>query len=87
MRVRDLKDMVKGRVHFVEAKEGSLWYATDCGFDFPVPYADTEGAVFLHEDKAFIFMRWIRKERERVLKREAEVEAARKVWDEEQQGT
>ncbi len=38
-----------------------MWYTTECGFDFPVPIADTGNAKFLNEDKAMMFMRYIRK--------------------------
>jgi hypothetical protein len=40
---------------------GELWYRCENGFEFPVPACDTGGAIFLAEDKALLFMRWIRK--------------------------
>lgn len=59
----NIKDMVKDnkKVYFVRYKEMELWYRTECGFEFPVPIDDTENATFLAEDKAILFMRYIRK--------------------------
>jgi hypothetical protein len=45
-----------------EMIEGELWYATSDGFKFPVPIADVRTGVFNAEDKAILFMRWIRKQ-------------------------
>lgn len=58
-----LKDMVTDnkQVTFEKYHDGSLWYITECGFQFPVPINDTGSAVFLKKDKAMLFMRWIRK--------------------------
>lgn len=57
-----IKDMIKNKkVTFVYYKENELWYTTECGFEFPVPISDTGGAEFRNEDKAMLFMRWIRK--------------------------
>jgi hypothetical protein len=58
-----IKDMVaNGRqVQFVRYKEGEIWYVTECGFEFPVPVSDTGEATFLAQDKAMLFMRYIRK--------------------------
>jgi len=50
-RMNKLIDMVKGKVRFVFAKDDALWYVTDCGFEFPVSYAETSGATFLPEDQ------------------------------------
>jgi hypothetical protein len=59
-----LKDIVKDnkRVHFDFYRQGELWYKTDDGFSFPVPIGDTGDGVFLNEDKAILFMRYIRKQ-------------------------
>jgi len=61
----NLKDMVSGNklVRFSFYREGQLWYKTECGFEFPVPTDPNEigTAVFLAEDKALLFMRYIRK--------------------------
>ena len=55
-------DMVKNKkVKFLFYKENELWYVTECGFEFPVPISDTQGAVFNNVDKAVFFMRWIKK--------------------------
>jgi hypothetical protein len=59
----NLKEMVsdgkKVRFAFYRARE--LWYRTESGFEFPVPIAEAGDAVFLAEDKAILFMRYIRK--------------------------
>jgi hypothetical protein len=58
-----LKEMVvdNKRVKFVFYREKELWYETETGFQFPVPIDDIGTAVFLAEDKALLFMRYIRK--------------------------
>lgn len=59
----NIKDMVKDkRVTFLYYREGELWYTTECGFKFPVPTNDVGTASMNAEDKALLFMRWIRKE-------------------------
>jgi hypothetical protein len=59
----NIKDMVKNKVvTFLFYKEGDLWYTTECGFKFPVPISDTGTASMNSEDKAILFMRWIRKQ-------------------------
>ena len=59
----DIKEMVTGdkKVKFLFYKDNELWYQTENGFEFPVPIDDTAGATFLPEDKALVFMRWIRR--------------------------
>jgi len=61
--MKNIKDMVARdkKVKFCFYRDGSLWYETDCGFSFPVPIDDVGTATFLAEDKALIFMRYIRK--------------------------
>lgn len=61
--MNSIKDMVKDskKVVFTRFKEGELWYRTEYGFEFPVPVEDTGTATFLPEDKAMLFMRYIRK--------------------------
>lgn len=58
-----IKEMVANgkKVKFQFYRSGELWYVTECGFEFPVPITDTGSAVFLAEDKAMMFMRYIRK--------------------------
>ena len=59
----DIKNMVSGgrKVRFRSYRERELWYETECGFAFPVPLDDVGNATMLHEDKAILFMRYIRK--------------------------
>ena len=58
----NIKNMVKNKVvRFCFYRDGELWYTTECGFQFPVPINDTGNAIFKSEDKAILFMRWIRK--------------------------
>lgn len=49
------------QVTFRFFKDSALWYSTEDGFEFPVPIDDTGGATFLAQDKAMLFMRYIRK--------------------------
>jgi len=57
----NIKNMVKDKkVTFVKYRKGELIYMTECGFEFPVPIEDTGDGVFLAEDKAITFMRYIR---------------------------
>jgi hypothetical protein len=60
----NIKDMVAGgkKVKFLHYRQHNLWYSTECGFEFPVPIEDCGEATFLAEDKAIIFMRYIRKQ-------------------------
>lgn len=63
--MKNLKDMVKDKVvnfQFYQNKE--LVYETECGFRFPVPINDTGSGQFRVQDKAMLFMRYIRKELE-----------------------
>lgn len=59
----NIKDMVKDKkkVKFTHYAHKELWYETECGFAFPVPIEDCGDATFLAEDKAMLFMRYIRK--------------------------
>lgn len=72
---QDIKNMVQPgmTVKFMFYRNGELWYQTACGFDFPVPTADCGDAVFLKEDKALLFMRYIRKHIENIEEAKAEV--------------
>lgn len=58
----NIKDMVSDNktVSFVKCSNSELWYQTECGFEFPIPFGDIQGATFLAKDKALFFMRWIR---------------------------
>ena len=64
----NIKDHVKDnkRVKFKFFRSGILYYETEDGLIFEVPIHDTGDAVFNPEDKAIMFMRWIRKEIERI---------------------
>ena len=68
MRNLNLKSMVidQKKVKFSFYRAGELWYITECGFEFPVPISDVGDGIFLAEDKAILFMRWIRPHIERV---------------------
>ena len=59
----NIKEMVMDgrKVRFLYYKLGELWYATETGFKFPVPIADCGDGAFLAEDKAILFIRYIRK--------------------------
>jgi hypothetical protein len=61
--MRTLKEMVRDnqKVRFRYYREKELWYATECGFEFPVPIDDTGTGIFMAEDRAIRFMRWIRR--------------------------
>jgi hypothetical protein len=60
----DIKNMVRNgrKVTFVRFRKNELIYKTDCGFEFPVPVDDTGDGVFYAQDKAMMFMRYIRKQ-------------------------
>jgi hypothetical protein len=63
----NIKEMVQNKkVKFVRYQNKELWYVTECGFEFPVPISDTGEASFISEDKALLFMRWIRKHIENI---------------------
>lgn len=61
--MNNIKDMVKDgkKVHFKFYRQKELWYETEDGFEFPVPIDDVGDGIFLNEDKAMLFMRYIRK--------------------------
>ena len=57
-----VKDHIQGRVRFEYYRDSALWYRTsETDFLFPVPISDIGNATFLAEDKASLFMRYIRK--------------------------
>ena len=57
-----LKELVKNKkVRFRYYRDGELWYATEDGFEFPVPISDAGTGIFKAEDGAIQYMRWIRK--------------------------
>ena len=73
----NIKDMVSDgkKVKFLHYKHGELWYITETGFEFPVPVKDTGDGVFLPEDKAIFFMRYIRQHIDSInaAKRDADI--------------
>ena len=60
---RTINERVKDnqQVVFVRYFDGQLWYKTECEFEFPVPTDDVGNATMLAQDKALLFMRYIRK--------------------------
>lgn len=69
-----LKGRVKGRVYFVHYQDGNLIYTCEDGFEFPVPLNDAGHTRFLAQDKAMLYMRWIRKHMEVIAK--AQIDSA-----------
>lgn len=76
--MNSIKDMVKDqkKVRFSFYRDNELWYVTEDGFEFPVPLDEVGNATFLHEDKAILLMRYIRKHVEYLDKARKEHEAA-----------
>jgi hypothetical protein len=62
--MRTLKQMIVNnqKVRFSFYRDGQLWYETECGFRFAVPIEEAGTATFLAEDRAILFMRYIRKQ-------------------------
>jgi len=83
--MNSIKEMVRDRkkVRFSFYRDRELWYATEDGFEFPVPIDDVGNATFLHEDKAILFMRYIRKHLEMLDKARKEHAARCAQADEE----
>lgn len=62
----DLKEIIKKgeKVYFSHYRAGYMYYSIvvdNNKYQFPVPIDDIGDATFLNEDKAIIFMRYIRK--------------------------
>jgi hypothetical protein len=72
--MRTLKEMVASgkKVRLVFYRGGELHYATECGFLFPVPICEVGTATFLAEDKAILFLRYIRRQLELVERAKTE---------------
>lgn len=68
--IPNIKDEVKDgkKVNFSFYRSNTLWYKTESGFMFPVPIENIGDATFLAEDKAILFMRYIRKYIEEIKK-------------------
>lgn len=62
--MKTLKELVAPgeTVKFQLYRKGELHYQTSSGFDFVVPIEDCGDGQFLAEDKAMLFMRYIRKQ-------------------------
>lgn len=81
----DIKTLVKdNKVRFLYYRKGELWYEVikedlgskygtkwDSIFVFPVPIDDTGEGQFNAEDKAILFMRYIRKQLENLKNNES----------------
>ena len=62
-----IKELVNGKtVTYQYYRSGNLWYITSDNFLFPVPISDVGEATFFKEDKAILFMRYIRKYKEEI---------------------
>lgn len=61
----NIKDLVKNNtVQFIRFREGNFYYrvsANGKAYDFPVPLDDIGNATLLYQDKAMLFMRYMRK--------------------------
>jgi len=59
----NITKLVKNQnAHFDFVRDGNLWYKTDSGFSFPIPFEDVGSANFNSTEKAIFLMRWIRKQ-------------------------
>lgn len=58
----DLKTLVSDNktASFVRFRRGQMWYATECGFEFPVPVEDVGDATFQATERAMLLMRYMR---------------------------
>ena len=61
--MKTLTELVKdNKVRFTHARNGNLWYVTENEqFIFPVPFSEVGDASYNAEDKAILFMRFMRK--------------------------
>lgn len=65
--MKNLKELIKSTVVFTEYRKGNLWYlVVDHDFTFPVPIEDVGDGIFKAQDKAILFMRYIRKHLENI---------------------
>jgi hypothetical protein len=57
-----LTDLIKGKAAvFVEFHGGNLFYEIDGKFRFPVPVDELQGTSVLSEEKASVFMKWVKR--------------------------
>jgi hypothetical protein len=54
------------KVHFQFYRMNVLYYKTELGLTFEIPISDTGTGTFPLEDKAINYMRWIRKQIEKI---------------------
>jgi len=68
--MKTIKEKVSNnkQVTFEYYRKNELWYSTECGFMFPIPIEDTGDGTFLKQDKAMMFMRYIRKQIDEMTK-------------------
>jgi hypothetical protein len=61
--MNSIKEMVKDhkKVKFSFYRDKELWYVTEDGFEFPVPIEEVGNATFMAQDRAILFMRYLRK--------------------------
>lgn len=60
--MQSLTELVKEGATFQFYRDGNLFYKTTSGFMFSIPVEDAGTGTFrASEEKAIIFMRWIRK--------------------------
>ena len=80
--MNSVKDMVRDRkkVKFSFYRDKELWYVTENGFEFPVPIDEVGNATFLAEDRAILFMRYIRLHLEMIAKAKKDQEEAMGTW-------
>jgi len=58
----NIKPLIKNQcAHFEFYRDGSLFYKTDNGFQFPIPLSDAGAATINKSEKAIFLMRYIRK--------------------------
>jgi len=77
MTTTDIKEMVKDgkKVRFTRYRQGHLYYQTEDGFEFSVPLSAADDATFSAEDRAILFMRYIRKAMDLVKDQDSSFEA------------
>lgn len=63
-----LKDLIKGKTAvFTEYHGGNLFYQVG-SFRFPVPVDELHGASIKAEEKASVFMKWIKRANDQIEK-------------------
>lgn len=64
MTTKTLKQLIENnnQAYFVSYQQNKLIYKTACGFSFTVPVVDLGDAKINAQEKASVFMKWIKKE-------------------------